>query len=51
MHSDSRPRDARLSLGLVDIGDVVLTTTLIAGKLQFRELSGSIFGFTKVVPH
>ena len=51
LHEDSKPNEARLNLGLDYIADVVLTITLIAGKLQFKFLSGSIFGSTNVVPH
>jgi hypothetical protein len=36
LHDESRPSDAKLNLGLEDIGLVVLTITLIAGKLQLK---------------
>lgn len=51
LHEDSKPNEARLNLGIDDITDVVLIITLIAGKLQFKLISGSIFGSTNVVPH
>ena len=51
LHDESRPSEAKLNLGELDIVDVVVTITLMADKSQLKFASGSIFGLIKVEPH
>lgn len=51
LHDESNPKEARLSLGYADIEVVVFIITFIAGYLQLKLTSGSMFGSTKVYPH